>query len=117
MALLQNHLQKKGYGDLKVEDLGGLEPAKTSYREPLVTIAAEAAKQVFSKEPVIDPISEASGPLYLFRNKLKIPFIGIGVAHSFSGTHSPNENILVKDFIDTIKWIGAMFSRMNLDVQ
>jgi acetylornithine deacetylase/succinyl-diaminopimelate desuccinylase-like protein len=113
MTQIRRHFKKRGYQDLIITDLAGLEPAKTSYQEPIVSIAAEAATQVFQKPPIIDPISEASGPLYLFRNKLDIPFIGIGVAHSFSGAHSPNENILVDNFIDTVKWLSTMLVQIE----
>ncbi|MHA1861727.1 MAG: M20/M25/M40 family metallo-hydrolase, partial [Candidatus Ranarchaeia archaeon] len=113
MSQVRQHLDKKGYSDLVVTDLGGLEPAKTSFKEPFVTKVIESAKQVFKKSPVIDPISEASGPLYLFRNKLDVPFVGIGVAHSFSGAHSPNENIIVDNFVDTIKWLGTLLLQLD----
>ncbi len=113
MDLIHAHLQSRGYQDIEVIDLKGLEPSKTPYTDPFVKIVAESAQATFKKPPIIDPMSEASGPLYLFRNRLKIPFVGIGVAHSFSGAHSPNENITVNGFIDTIKWFGTLLCSLS----
>ncbi|MHA2059156.1 MAG: M20/M25/M40 family metallo-hydrolase [Candidatus Ranarchaeia archaeon] len=106
MQKLRKHLNKRGYTDIEIIDLQGLEPAKTPVTHPFVKLVAEAAQQVYQQPPVIDPLSPASGPLYLFQKVMKCPFVSVGVGHTFSNKHAPNENITVNGFVDGMKFIA-----------
>ncbi|MHA2406876.1 MAG: M20/M25/M40 family metallo-hydrolase, partial [Candidatus Ranarchaeia archaeon] len=75
---------------------------------PFVKLVAEAAQKVYQQPPVMDPLSPASGPLYLFQKTMKCPFVSVGVGHTFSNKHAPNENITVNGFIDGMKFIARI---------
>jgi len=104
---LKDFLKKEGFGDIKVTKLGGYEPAKTSVEDPFAIHVIETARKVYGVEPVVWPTSAGTSPIYTIRNWMGIPVASAGGAgHPESNAHAPNENIRIKDYIQSIKYIA-----------
>jgi acetylornithine deacetylase/succinyl-diaminopimelate desuccinylase-like protein len=103
---LKSHLLEQGYGDIEVTPLSMEEAARTSLREAIVHEAAEAARQTFGKEAIINISSAGTGPMYLFVKGLKTPSICIGCTHTFERSHAPDENQRLDVLVQGTKWVA-----------
>ena len=103
---LKKYLRARGYGDMVVREYGMEEAARTPPNDPFVQSAIRAAKEEYSKPPVISISSAGTGPMYLFTRDLKAPCICIGVGYAYTRGHSPNENIRIQDFVKGTKWLA-----------
>ena len=107
--LLKKHLRSLGFGDIIVKKFGGYEAAKTPPDDPFVNFTIEKLREVYASEPVVTPTIAGTSPIYLVRNWMKIPVVSCGgVGYPDSNIHSPNENIRIKDFIRSIKFIATL---------
>jgi len=92
--------------------VSGEEFAKSPPDAPIVQAALEAARTIYSQEPVVYPTMAGSGPMYHFSKALAIPTASaVGVSHAQSRIHAPNENIKIADYIQGIKYIGELIER------
>ncbi len=109
--LVRRHLDAHGFGDIELIDLHGEHPAKTDPSDPLVGVVMESVERIYGQPASLVPMSPGSGPMYLLCQQLGIPAVSVGIGHSRSNTHAPNENIVLEDFFDGIKLIAAMMER------
>jgi len=106
---LKSHLERNGFGDIEVVRHGGYEPAKTPADDPFVTRVIETAERVYGLKPVVWPSMAGTSPIYVIRNWMGIPVASAGgVGYPGSLVHAPNENIRVKDYIKSIKYVAAL---------
>lgn len=94
VELLRAHLERHGFGSVEVslaEEPGW--PSRVDPQHPWVQHAAAALEEVYGVPPVIAVSSGGSGPLHPFVEQLGLPVVMLGVSHSNSRAHSPNENI------------------------
>lgn len=70
----------------------------------LVTAVEEAAGKV-----VRLPTMGGSVPLYLFREQLGVPVVGLPTVNFDNNQHSPNENVRVGHFLRAIEIFAAVF--------
>jgi acetylornithine deacetylase/succinyl-diaminopimelate desuccinylase-like protein len=111
LDLIRAHLKKRGFADVEVVDLHGVEPAKTPVDSPVVSTAAETWKDLGS-EAIVYPTIGGSGPTSLIVTDLGIPTIMTGsVANSGSRLHSPNEWVRLDDYFDAISYFARFFER------
>jgi acetylornithine deacetylase/succinyl-diaminopimelate desuccinylase-like protein len=108
---LQRHLRQKGYGDVEVRRLAAERPARTPIDHPFVGLVCEAARQVYSQEPVLIPSMGGTGPLYPFVKTLGLPTADCGVGYPESRFHAPDENIRLADLLRSAKHIAAVLER------
>jgi len=79
--------------------------------DPFVTRVVKTAKRIYGLKPVIWPTAAGTGPLYVIRNWLGIPVVSAGGAgYPGSRIHAPNENIRLKDYIRSIKYMVALIN-------
>lgn len=108
------HLDRNGFGNIKITSWHGYPPALTSpgHRDfkRFVSIIKEAGAGVFRKPFEVEPISPASGPMYLFRDKVlgDMPCFALGIGHPGSNIHAPNENIYLSEYFQGIKFIAQL---------
>ena len=111
LELLRAHLDSRGFEDIEITLKGGMRPARSALDAPFVQACVDAARTTYGTDPVIYPTSPGSGPLYpLCRNT---PAVMAGVAHANSRLHAPNENIYIQDYIEGIRFVGALLERFS----
>ncbi len=110
-AKVQEHLRREGFGDVEVVRMAGYEPAKTPPTDPFAVHVAETARRVYGRRPVVWPTTAGTSPIYTIRNWMGIPVASAGgVGYPGSNVHSPNENIRIRDYLQSIKYIATLIT-------
>ncbi len=107
---LRRHLDDQGFADIEIEVLGPEHPARTPMDDPLVQVVVDTARQVYNVEPIVYPLTAGTGPMYYVCQKLGIPAVSTGVGNAESNNHAPNENVVIKDYIEGIKHIALIMA-------
>jgi len=108
-AKLRGHLEREGFGDIEIVWYGGYEASKTSPSDPFVFRVIETAKKVYGLRPVVWPTTAGTSPIYTIRNWMGIPVAsGGGVGYPGSNIHASNENIRIKDYVNSIKYLATL---------
>src|ERR671910_1810379 len=114
LELIRAHLRERGFEDIEVVNLHGVEPAKTPVDSPIVTIAIRTWQDL-GEEPIVYPTIGGSGPTSLLVTDLGIPTIMTGsVANTGSRLHSPNEWVRLDDYFEAINYFARFFERYTL---
>ncbi len=114
---LKSHLERNGFGDIEIIRHGGYEPARTPVDDPFVTRVIKTAEKVYGLKPVVWPSTAGTSPIYVIRNWMGIPVASAGgVGYPGSLIHAPNENIRVKDYINSIKYVAALIHSYEGDL-
>jgi acetylornithine deacetylase/succinyl-diaminopimelate desuccinylase-like protein len=112
VELIRSHLRERGFEDIEVVDLHGVEPAKTPVDSPVVRTAIETWQDLGEDEVVVYPTIGGSGPTSLLVADLGIPTVMTGsVANTGSRLHSPNEWVRLDDYFETIRYFARFFER------
>jgi acetylornithine deacetylase/succinyl-diaminopimelate desuccinylase-like protein len=112
VELIRSHLRKRGFEDVEVVDLHGVEAAKTPVDSPIVQTAVETWRDLGRENALVFPTIGGSGPTSLFATELGIPTIMTGnVANAGSRIHSPNESIKVDDYFEAVRYFVRFFER------
>jgi acetylornithine deacetylase/succinyl-diaminopimelate desuccinylase-like protein len=100
---LRAHLDREGFSDVKITDLGSEPPARTDPDHPFLRLVVRAAEQVYGRPPLIAPITGGSGPNHLFVNDLNLPVATAGVGYPGAQIHAPNENMVIEHFVSGVR--------------
>ncbi|CAN5553678.1 M20/M25/M40 family metallo-hydrolase [soil metagenome] len=112
--LLRSHLERRGFEDIEVVEMHGVEAAKTPVDSPVVLTAQETWKDIGYEEPVVYPTIGGSGPTSLITDGLGIPTIMTGsVLNPDSRIHSPNESARLEDYFEAICYFARFFERFE----
>lgn len=109
----REYLEELGYKDVEVIVHGSYPSGYTKPSEEIVRESVAAAEEVYGLKPVLIPLSPGSGPIYLFTDVLNTPMTGAGVGYWNSKVHSPNENIRIADFKNSIKHVALTILRFS----
>jgi acetylornithine deacetylase/succinyl-diaminopimelate desuccinylase-like protein len=90
---VQDHLNSHGFEDVRIDFKGGFPWSRTSVKEPVVE-ALLGSYRDHGYQPQVWPHIGGSGPSYLFRNELGLPFVPGGLCHG-GNIHSANEYAVV----------------------
>ncbi len=114
IELLRAHLDRRGFHDIEIIELGGAPFAKSSTRSFVARAAAESAAEVYGTQPIIYPLDPASGPVGAIcgANAPPTPVVSFGVSYAGSNPHGPDENIRLDDFIQGIKYFGRVIHQL-----
>jgi acetylornithine deacetylase/succinyl-diaminopimelate desuccinylase-like protein len=113
VAKLRAHLDAQGFSDVQVRLIGGGRPAKVDPDDPFVQLTLETAREVYGKEPVVEPIIGGSGPNYPFIHVLGLPLVSAGVGYPGSQVHAPNENMQLENFINGTRHTARIIERFG----
>jgi len=108
---LRKYLNEKGYGDVEIRVESMERAARTSFKDPFVLSAKEAAEYVFGTKPVIKISESGTGPLYVFTHRYKVPAVVMGVSSTDSMIHAPNENLRIENLKKGIMWFAETVER------
>jgi acetylornithine deacetylase/succinyl-diaminopimelate desuccinylase-like protein len=112
-ALLRAHLDRRGFTDVEVVRLGGLEVGKTPVDSPFVQNAVAVWGELVPGGAVVQPMTGGSGPFSLIGGDLGIPTAMVcGPGNAGSAIHSPNESIRLEDYRTTLRYWGRLFERL-----
>jgi acetylornithine deacetylase/succinyl-diaminopimelate desuccinylase-like protein len=101
------HAREHGFADLNAERQGAFYPSRTPLDHPLGRAAAQAVRQGFGKEPILQPCMGGSDPDYYFTKVLGIPRVNVPYAPHDENNHAPNESIKLEGFFCGIKTTAA----------
>ncbi|MDO8615759.1 MAG: M20/M25/M40 family metallo-hydrolase [Dehalococcoidia bacterium] len=113
LAKLRAHLDRHGFADVRVTDLGGEHPARTPVTDPFVRVMRDAIREAYGAEAVIVPAMAGTGPLYPFIQTLGLPTADCGIGYPDAHIHAPDENIRIEDFRRGTKAIAALLGRFG----
>ncbi|MEJ7841196.1 MAG: M20/M25/M40 family metallo-hydrolase [Rubrobacter sp.] len=114
LKFLRDHLDRRGFEDVEVVDLHGVEAAKTPVDSPVVRTAVGAWEDLGRDDAVVFPTIGGSGPTSLFATELGIPTIMTGnVANAGSRIHSPNESVRLDDYFEAVGYFARFFERFG----
>ncbi len=112
LQLLREHLYRRGFSDVEIVDLHGVEAAKTPVDSPLVRTAVETWEEIRNEEALVYPTIGGSGPTSLMTGELGIPTIMTGaMINPESRIHAPNESIRLDDYFESISYFAHFFRR------
>jgi acetylornithine deacetylase/succinyl-diaminopimelate desuccinylase-like protein len=110
---LRAHLARHGFGDVEVVPMGLEDPARTPPDSEIVRVVAEAAREVYGRDPVVYPMMAATGPMDVVCARFGTPAVGTGVGYPGTNVHAPNENIRLRDYVDGIKHVALVLERFG----
>ena len=114
VELIRSHLRRRGFDDIEVVDLHGVEAAKTPIDSPVVETAVASWMDLGRDDVVVYPTIGGSGPTSLVAAELGIPTIMAGnVANAGSRIHSPNESVRLDDYFETVGYFARFFERFG----
>lgn len=108
-AKLRAHLDRNGFDDVALTNLGAMSPAKTAADDPLVQLTMRTGEDVYGIPAVIYPMVGGSSPIYAFRNPLGgIPVISPGIGYWDNRAHAPNEHFRIHDFLAATRHLARV---------
>lgn len=108
-ALVEAHLQSRGFADVRVEVLSAVKGAHSSSASLIGKTVLQASSDVMGV-PVICPVVPGSGPMHVVADLLGVPTVtGPGSLRMDSGMHAPNEHIRLTDYRDEIRFNLRLF--------
>jgi acetylornithine deacetylase/succinyl-diaminopimelate desuccinylase-like protein len=110
IPLLRAHLDKYGFPDIEIVDLGSEAPAMTDPDDPFVKLVVEEARAVYGQPMQIVPMSGGSGPNAIFKKTLNIPIVSAGVGHPGAQAHAPNENMRLDLYLKGARHIARILT-------
>ncbi len=106
--LLRKHLDRRGFTDIEIIRFGAEHWARTPPSAAVVQAAIRAARAVYGHEPLLDPTSGGSGPMYPLCTRLGIPAVCAGTGYPGARAHAPNEHIRLDDYWQCQRFIGHL---------
>jgi acetylornithine deacetylase/succinyl-diaminopimelate desuccinylase-like protein len=92
---LRAYLDKHGFTDVQITDLGSDPAARTDPDHPFIQLVAKLAEEVYEMPMKLIPMSGGSGPNHPFVHDLGLPVATAGLGYPDTKAHAPNENIRV----------------------
>jgi acetylornithine deacetylase/succinyl-diaminopimelate desuccinylase-like protein len=108
IPLLRAHLDRHGFKDIEIIDLGSEGPAMTDPNDPFVKLVVGQAKEVYGQPMQIIPLSGGSGPSAVFIETLNIPIVSAGIGHPGAQVHAPNENMRLDLYLKGARHIARI---------
>jgi acetylornithine deacetylase/succinyl-diaminopimelate desuccinylase-like protein len=93
--LLRAHLDRNGFEDVQITDLGNGKPAVTNPDDAFVNLVIDSSREIFGQPMKVIPSSGGSGPSAIVKDVLNLPIVNIGASYPGAQMHAPNENIRV----------------------
>jgi acetylornithine deacetylase/succinyl-diaminopimelate desuccinylase-like protein len=110
---LRQHFDDNGFERVEIEGHEAERPMRSD-PESLVGRAALEAERDLRGEAVQWPFMPATGPMWVVAGHLGVPTVmPCGAGRPGSRVHAPNENIAVRDYLDTVRLCCRVFERFG----
>jgi len=112
---LRAHLDRQGFADVEIKDLGSEPPARTDPDHPFLQLVVRTAEEVYGRPQLVAPMTGGSGPNHLFVHDLNLPVATAGVGYPGAQVHAPNENLVIENFVSGVRHTARIleaFARM-----
>lgn len=115
ISLLRSHLDRRGFKDIEIIELGSAPLAKSSATSKVARAATESAAEVYGVPPIVYPMDPSSGPVGAVcgASNPPTPVASFGISYAGSNPHGPDEHIRLDDFLQSIKFIGRVIQRLG----
>ena len=112
LAALRQFLDDHGCADFEVEDMGSIEPSRTTLDTPFASVVIDAARQVYGGAPAVRPTGDASGRqgVWLGGRLGGIPAAGTGVGPPAWRGHAADEFMTVGHYLNGIKYAATIWA-------
>lgn len=109
--IIRRFIDSQDFGDFEVKFTGYVEPYTISPKNDLVQLSMRLAEEIYGKPPVVWPLLDGSGPMYMFPKYLNSEcfIIGLGAPFSTANTHSHDENISINQYLTGIKLMANIY--------
>ncbi|GHF91457.1 M20/M25/M40 family metallo-hydrolase [Deinococcus ficus] len=114
VELLRAHLDAQGLDDIQIVELETHQhPARADAGHPFVQACLAAAREASGHDPIVNPSSGGSGPMFPFMDALGgLPCVAMGIGNSGGRAHAPNENVRRADFEYGVHFGVALLERL-----
>lgn len=113
LRALREHLDKHGFQDVVITDLGFEAPARTDPDHPFVKLVVEAAREVYGVPMQIIPLTGGSGPNHVIIEALNVPVVAAGLGYPGTQAHAPNENIRLDLYLKATRHVARVIAEMD----
>jgi acetylornithine deacetylase/succinyl-diaminopimelate desuccinylase-like protein len=115
LAKLSQHLDRHGYGDIRVTPRSRIEPSRAPARSQASLAVIEAARETYHPvPPLVKPRAEASGRQACWLGaRLGVPGVATGVGPPDWLGHAPNEFMTLRHFHQGIHYAINIWSRLG----
>jgi acetylornithine deacetylase/succinyl-diaminopimelate desuccinylase-like protein len=108
LSLLRAHLDRRGFTDVEIVPMSAEYPALSPVDAPIVEAARSAAREIYGRDPIMQPLVAGSGPMHPLSTALGIPAVLAGIGYADTREHAPDENIRMSDYWEGMKFIGRL---------
>jgi acetylornithine deacetylase/succinyl-diaminopimelate desuccinylase-like protein len=113
-AMVRRFFDEHGCADFELSSRGdGIEPSRTALDTPFADVIVNAAREVYEREPAVQPTGDASGRqgVWLGGKLGGIPAAGTGVGPPAWRGHAANEFMTLEHYRNGIKYAATIWSR------
>ncbi|HET7418942.1 MAG TPA: M20/M25/M40 family metallo-hydrolase [Candidatus Dormibacteraeota bacterium] len=113
LQLLRKHLDRHGFEKVEIAGGEGEKPARSDPNSAIARTVIESVREMHG-DPVLWPFMPATGPMHPVVAELGVPTVlPVGVGRPDNRIHSPNENIRVEDYINTVRLMCRVWERFG----
>ena len=112
LQLLKDHLNKRGYTDVKIEPASMMTPYRSALDSECLPMLVDAVREVWGKEPVILPGIGGFGPNSALEDELNAPNIYIPYGALDNSNHAPNESLVIDGYLKGIKVFATILNKL-----
>lgn len=102
------HLDRRGFTDIEVVKLSGEPPFRANPDCLFAQTVIRCVKPVYGIDPEVFISSSGTTAMYQFCHDAGLDAVMFGAGNEASNIHAPNENIILKDFINAIKMAATV---------
>jgi acetylornithine deacetylase/succinyl-diaminopimelate desuccinylase-like protein len=106
--LLREHLDRHGFVDVEIADLGHEHPYWTSIDAPIVEAAARAAEEIFGTPAVRQFSSPGTAPMYEVCAADAVPMVAIGCGDHHARAHAPDESVSLHRYAQAARALARL---------
>jgi acetylornithine deacetylase/succinyl-diaminopimelate desuccinylase-like protein len=119
LTALRGHFDSEGYPEVEIRLRNAIRPARSPLDSALAMAVRQASSELFDgAEPLLHSVVPGSGPLHLFTDA--IPLTAVmppGTIRPDSGMHGPDENAMVRHYLDEVKLTLRIFELLSMSTE